>query len=275
MTKRILITGANGFVGRKILLQLSKKKIPLTAVLRKNSKSTISDRLIIDTIVPTQNLFLETPEWWENNLKGVDTVIHSAWYAEPGEYLHSEINFECLQGTINLAKGAANAGIRRFIGVGTCLEYDLQGGLLSVKTPLCPKSPYAATKAAAFFVLSQLLPKRGIEFLWCRLFHLYGDGEDERRLVPHLRTKLKAGQPVELSHGTQIRDFLDVTEAGERIAELSLGDQIGAVNICSGQPVTVRQLAERVADEYGRRDLLKFGSRENNPFDPPIIVGTK
>lgn len=59
------------------------------------------------------------------------------------------------------------------------------------------------------------------------------------------------------------------------ITEQALGDQQGAINICSGVPVTIRQLAERIADEYGRRDLLKFGARADNLVDPPSVVGLK
>ena len=106
-----------------------------------------------------------------------------------------------------------------------------------------------------------LLPANGVEFAWCRLFYLFGEGEDERRLVPYLRAKLKAGEPAELSSGTQIRDFLDVREAGRMIAETALGGRCRGRSISArAQPVTVRQLAERIADEYGRRDLLRFGA---------------
>ena len=49
----------------------------------------------------------------------------------------------------------------------------------------------------------------------------------------------------------------------------------GLSNICSGVPTTVRQLAERIADETGRRDLLRFGSRAENQFDPPMVVGVR
>ena len=93
--------------------------------------------------------------------------------------------------------------------------------------------------------------------------------------MPYLRNNLVAGQPVKLTSGKQIRDFLDVREAGQMIAETALGHQQGPVNICSGIAVTVRQLAERIADEYGRRDLLEFGARPDNLFDPPCIVGAR
>jgi dTDP-6-deoxy-L-talose 4-dehydrogenase (NAD+) len=57
------------------------------------------------------------------------------------------------------------------------------------------------------------------------------------------------------------------------IAEVALSDQKGPVNICSGTPVTVRQIAEQIADEHGRRDLLLFGARQDNVIDPPCVVG--
>ena len=57
------------------------------------------------------------------------------------------------------------------------------------------------------------------------------------------------------------------------IVDAALGTGQGPVNVCSGVPVTVRALAERIADEYGRRDLLQFGARADNLVDPPRVVG--
>src|SRR5689334_4802857 len=168
--------------------------------------------------------------------------------------------------------GARAHGARRLIGIGTCFEYDLDVRYLSVTTPLKPLTPYAQAKVDTFAALSKLLPERGIEFAWCRLFYLFGEGEDARRLVPLLHAKLGAGEPVELSSGSTIRDYLDVRDAGRMIAEVALGSIQGPVNICSGKPVTVREIAEKIADEYGRRDLLRFGARPDH-LDPPCIVG--
>jgi nucleoside-diphosphate-sugar epimerase len=114
-----------------------------------------------------------------------------------------------------------------------------------------------------------------VSFVWCRVFYLYGEGEDERRLVPYVRRQLAAGQEVLLTRGDQVRDFLDVKDAAGMIADVALGQQQGAVNVCSGQAVSVRQLAERIADEYGRRDLLRFGAKAENVFDPPRVVGVR
>lgn len=272
MTRRVLLTGASGFVGRQVLAALQRAGAEVRLVLRAGTADRLAAGAPQDR-VSTPDLFAESAAWWQEACNGIDTVIHAAWYAEPGKYLQSPLNMDCLQGTLQLARGAAQAGVRRFVGVGTCFEYDMRGGYLSVDTPLLPTTPYAGAKAAAWMSLANWLPTQNVEFAWCRLFYLYGEGEDARRLVPYLRARLAAGQPAELTSGNQIRDFLDVAQAGALIADTALGGRSGAVNICSGKPVTVREMAEGIAKEYGRPDLLQFGVRPDNITDPPCVVG--
>jgi dTDP-6-deoxy-L-talose 4-dehydrogenase (NAD+) len=275
MTTTVLLTGATGFVGRQILQALSSLGLRIKVVIREGTQRQLLVQDSIERIVTTDDVFAQSADWWTDACTGADIVIHAAWYTEPGKYLQSGKNIDCLVGTLLMAKGAAQAGIRRFIGIGTCFEYDLTGGTLSVHTALHPVTPYAATKAAVFTALSQYLPAQGVAFAWCRLFYLYGEGEDERRLVPYIRTKLASGELAELTSGTQTRDFLNVREAARLIAKVALEERQGAVNVCSGVPITVRELATQIADEYGRRDLLGFGMRPDNLVDPPIIVGIR
>ena len=275
MSGVVLLTGATGFVGRQVLRALSEQGAQVRLVVRDEKQSELVCQVCVESLVLSPDIFVEDASWWAKACRGVDIVIHVAWYAEPGRYLQSAKNLDCLIGTLQMAKGAVQAGVRRFIGVGTCFEYELSSGTLSAETPLQPLTPYAGSKAAVFMALSQCLPQQGLEFAWCRLFYLHGDGEDARRLVPYLRNNLAAGQPVKLTSGKQIRDFLDVREAGQMITATALGHQQGAVNICSGIPITVRQLAEQIADEYGRRDLLEFGARPDNLIDPPYMVGLR
>jgi dTDP-6-deoxy-L-talose 4-dehydrogenase (NAD+) len=273
VTTRVLLTGATGFVGRQILRALAERGARVDVVLREGRIVPPEARAHLGRTLSTPDLFAERAEWWTAACEGIDVVVHAAWYAEPGEYLRSPKNMDCLAGTLELARGAARAGVRRIVGIGSCAEYDAAAGTLSTATPIRPETPYAAAKAAAYLGLSRWLPAQGVELAWCRLFHLYGEGEDARRLVPYLRERLAAGAIAELTVGQQVRDFMDVRDAGDTIAEVALGTVQGAVNVCSGVPVTVRELAERIADEYGRRDLLHFGARADSPFDPPRLVG--
>ena len=271
----VLLTGGLGFVGRQVLRKLGNMGFQVRLVVRKGNQEKLIPPQLNGSIVATSDLFAEDVGWWSEVCSGIDTVIHCAWYADPADYLVSPKNLDCLMGTLRLAQGGARAGVRRFVGIGTSVEYELSAGKLSVDTPLRPSTPYGGAKAAAFTMLSQWLPTQKVGFAWCRLFNLYGEGEDVRRLVPYLRAKLMAGEVAELTSGRQVRDFLDVTIAGDMICDVACGGEQGAVNICSGVPVSVRELAERIADEYGRRDLLHLGARKDNPLEAQYVVGRR
>jgi len=270
---RVLITGANGFVGRQIVRSLDALGIDVIPVVREGKAHEVSSLANIKKIITSKDLFLEEEDWWEEQCKDIDVVIHAAWYVEPGKYQESSKNIDCLIGSLKLSKGAVKAGVNRFLGLGTCAEYDQTQGKLTIATPIKPLTTYASTKASLFTILSEWLPRQNVNFSWIRLFYLYGEGENSTRLVPYVRSQISQGKFVDLTSGERVRDFMDVVEVGKQIAKISLSNQIGPINLCSGNPITVRQLVEKIADEYGRKDLLRFGVRKDNPFDPPCVIG--
>lgn len=273
MKRRILITGASGFVGRQVINSLENENVDIIIVIRGEKNNLFINNKNIKKIITTNNLFVESEKWWEDILTKIDTIIHLAWYVETKDYLQSIKNIECLQGTISIAKAAISTGVSRFIGIGTCFEYEFNNEIISTETNLKPNTPYAASKAATFLALSQLLPSQSIEFAWCRLFNLYGEGEKPERLVPYIKNKISKGEAVELTSGNQIRDYLDVKEAGYLITKVALGSLQGPINICSGVPVSIRSFAEKIAEEFNQKKLLKFGARPENKTDPMYIVG--
>ncbi|MFH3479164.1 NAD-dependent epimerase/dehydratase family protein [Xanthobacter variabilis] len=271
--RRVLLTGATGFVGRQIHRALVARGHRVKAVVRTGTAHRLSAPA---DVVETADLFAHDASFWASTTAGMDAVIHAAWVATPGLYLASPLNLDCLRGGLALARGAAEAGVGHVIGVGTCFEYALPSDHLSVDAPLGPASLYATAKLALYQTLSAFFAGEaagGTIFSWARLFYLYGEGEDERRLVAYIRARLAAGEVARLSAGTQVRDFLDVAEAGAMVARIVETGQPGAINICSGVPVTVRELAERTARALGRPDLLEFGSAPPRPGDPPVVVG--
>ncbi|MDA7697757.1 NAD(P)-dependent oxidoreductase [Candidatus Pelagibacter sp.] len=270
---RILVTGATGFVGKQVIRALSKTESKITIVARKGKENQFSQFSNIESIISTTDIFAEEIDWWTQKCKNIDIIIHLAWYVEPGLYLNSTKNLDCTLGSLKLAKGAIKAGVKRFLSIGSCLEYDLSAGTLSVDTPLKPTTLYAKMKTELYLKLLHLMSSSNIQFLWCRLFYLYGENEDPRRLSAYLNLKLKKNEIAELSDGNQVRDFLDVVVAGKMIAEVALGKQTGPINICSEIPITVREFAEKIAEKYDKKNLLNFGSRPSNITDPPFVLG--
>jgi nucleoside-diphosphate-sugar epimerase len=120
-------------------------------------------------------------------------------------------------------------------------------------------------------VAEQFLGPRGRSLAWARLFYLHGPAEDPRRLVPMVIQKLRAGDEVALGAGTQIRDYLHVDDAARGLWAVGQSGLQGAVNVASGQPVTIAQVVREIAAQVGRPELLKLGARPPVPNDPPFI----
>jgi nucleoside-diphosphate-sugar epimerase len=269
--RRILLTGAAGFVGRQVTRALADAGAHITVVTRTGAAAPEFSHRHLEL----DDIFDLGQNEWAEICSDVESVIHVAWYAEPGQYLYSPLNLHCLAGTLRLAAGAAEAGVKRFTGIGTCFEYALGDShdVLTTDSLLGPTTPYGAAKAAAWYGLSQYFSLTETEFAWCRLFYLYGPGEDERRLIPYLHNCFRGGVPAELTSGKQVRDFISVCEAGRQIARVGLGEGAGALNICSGVPMTVGGIALGIAERYGRPELVHLGVRADRADDPHYVVG--
>jgi nucleoside-diphosphate-sugar epimerase len=267
----VLLTGGSGFVGSQVARALLDLGHEVRATLRPGSASAAAAEIADRIEWVTTDLFEAAPEELESLARGCDLGVHLAWYAVPGQYLASTENLRCVTGSLRLLEALASQGCRRALFVGSCFEYDFDAGWLAETGPVRPQSLYAASKLATFHIGEQLARSLGLEFAWARLFYLYGPFEDRRRLVPAVIGSLLRGERVDVTRGTQVRDFLHVADAGAALASIALSPLTGAVNVGSGQPVTVRQMVAAIESLVGRRDLVHFGARPENPTDPPFV----
>jgi dTDP-6-deoxy-L-talose 4-dehydrogenase (NAD+) len=270
--KKVLITGGTGFVGQQIVKALLHRKIEITLVVRKGKEKDAKELCSTANVISSDNIFSENEQWWASACASIDTVVHSAWHVEPGKYLESKKNLECLVGSLALVGGAGVAKVKRFIGIGTCFEYKMSNSRITVEAPLRPLSTYAASKVALYTFCSEFLPKQKIEFAWCRLFYLYGEGEKPGRLGSYIRDQLTENKKAQIKGASLVRDFMDVKDAGKAIVRIALGRSSGQFNICSGVPLTVKKFAEGIADQQGKGNLLDFQNTQDSK-ETPCIVG--
>jgi nucleoside-diphosphate-sugar epimerase len=175
--KNVLLTGANGFIGSAIMRRLQRDACPVRGVLRANS-SAMSDR---SEYVKIEGLSRDTD--WGSALDGVEVVIHTAARvhimqdsaADPlKQYL--EVN---LDGTLNLAKQAAAAAVRRFIFISSIKvngEETLPGSAFAADDKPAPVNPYAISKLKAEEGLLELAAETGMEVVIIRPPLVYGPG---------------------------------------------------------------------------------------------------
>jgi nucleoside-diphosphate-sugar epimerase len=267
--KRVLITGAAGFIGSAVARHCVAEGHEVLALVRPASDlwrlEDLRDRVrfVVGDLL-TGPLPIEAP--------AVDLCIHLAWNVTPGEYLQAPHHFEYQHATLHLARQLVAAGCSRLVAVGTCFEYDSRAGLLSETTPLAPRSAYAAGKLATFEALQPFCRREGLQLAWARLFYQYGPAEDPRRIVPYVIRSLLQGQRAELTTGDQIRDFLHVADVAAALCAVAETDLVGTVNIGSGQGITIADLSQRIAQLVHRPDLVALGARPIPEGEPMRIV---
>ncbi len=207
-------------------------------------------------------------------------LLHFAWIATPGEYWRSAENYRWLAAGTHLLKAFHRGGGVRAVMAGSCAEYDWSkaGVCHERSTPLAGgrnpshASPYAECKIAMSRVLEQFGHAHRLSTAWGRIFFQFGPGEDPRRLVSSVIIDLLCGREAACTQGTQIRSFLHVDDVGAAFAAL-LGTNIeGAVNVGSAEAIAIADLLGRIGDRIGRRDLIKLGARAMPPAEPPLLV---
>jgi nucleoside-diphosphate-sugar epimerase len=267
---RVLVTGASGFIGRHVVRELALHGCEVHGVGRE-SVSPHTTRC--DSWHQVDMLDANTPR--RLAAVGADLLIHCAWVTAHGSYWESPENVAWRSATNALVRAFKDSGGRRFIGVGTCAEYDLQGGsepLHEERSALKPTTLYGQAKSNTHIDLNQLANDSPLSVAWARLFHLYGPGEDPKRLVPSIITSILRGQPAKCTSGHQIRDFMHAADAGAAIAQLALSNIRGPVNVASGTQTTIEAVAKHIGDLMGRRDLIALGALPDRPGDPLAIV---
>lgn len=270
---RVLVTGAAGFIGSEVVRTLVRDGHEVTAIVRALDRTQRLEQL--RSRLRVEALPLEDTSQLDGVLKAArpEAVLHLAWYAKPEDYLVSAENMSSLAMTSSLVRTVLARGCRKFVGVGTCLEYADIDRLRREDDPPDPVSLYASCKVAAWFVLRALGAAFGAEVSWGRIFHLHGPTESASRLLPWIASQLRRGLPAELSDGHQIRDHLHVSDVAAGLVTLMQPGATGVYNVCSGEPVTLRQVAEIVGRALGREQLLRFDARPHRPGEVMFLAG--
>jgi len=201
------------------------------------------------------------------------SCLHTAWFVEPGKYLESVKNIDCMQESLALLESVIASGCRQVVMLGTCFEYDSSAGLLKEDGPVDPSTLYAACKLATGLIARQRALQARINLAWARLFYLYGPDEDPRRMVPAVIQSLLGDREFPATAGDQVRDYIHVDDAASGFLTLLREGASGVFNVCSGEPMTVRGIMQTIGEELHKADLLRFGAMPPRQFEPPFICG--
>ncbi len=237
---KVLVTGAGGFIGKAVLKTLPEEAdvlAPSSALL------DLDDTDSVDTYIAAHR---------------PSHLIHLAWYAEHGKFWDSPKNLLWQESSLSLLRSFISHGGARFIGAGTCAEYEWgDAAVFTEDMPPAPSSLYGQCKNALRSEARKLCKKRGVGFAWGRIFFPYGAGEDKRKLIPSLIAAYRGEiEPFGINSGA-VRDFIHVDDVGAAFATLLQSDESGTYNIGSGEAVALGDIAKMVAGQMDvSEDLL-------------------
>jgi nucleoside-diphosphate-sugar epimerase len=273
-----LVTGATGFIASNLIKELASRGVPVLAATRDPSTPEADSlaRLTGVTVVGLDDASLADTV----ADAGVKRVYH---LAAPGVAASdrdpSALVDGCVTRTLSLLSAVHKAGIRRFVNVGTWSEYAAPsepGRPIGEDQSLVSGHLYGAAKAAAFLMGQAYAASERIPYVNARLFNVYGPGEAGYRLLPQVCRKLRSGEPVALTPGTQQRDFMFVADAIEGLLCLAHGGDLAypVYNVATGEPHSVREMVGIACAHIGAdASLLEFGALEQRSDEPPCVIG--
>lgn len=266
--KKVLLTGATGFIGRQCVPLLLAQGYRVHAVSsrsngEKNGNVTWHRMNLFDAL-SVKNLVASIKP---------SHLLHLAWYTEPGKFWNSFENLRWVHASLGLLDEFVSNDGQRIVMAGTCAEYDWRTGHCSeASTPLMPSTFYGVSKHSLQLLLGGVERETGLSAAWGRIFHLYGPNEHPARLVPTVIRSLLSKEAVRCSHGKQIRDYMYVVDAASALVKLLESAVTGPVNIASGVPMTVEQIVRTIAQKLERPDLLQIGAVTAAESEPASIT---
>jgi nucleoside-diphosphate-sugar epimerase len=283
--KRVLVSGAGGFIGRWSVPALLRSGYEVHAVLSGNASRAAPAQLEGAKIHFADLLDDSQVDELTSEVKP-SHLLHFAWIATPGVYWNSAENFRWLAASERLLRSFLAHGGSRVLMAGSCAEYDwsraevcdeLSSPLANTKAAppndaTAAASPYASCKIALQGILADLGRREHLSTAWGRIFFQFGPHEHPDRLVPSVICNLLLNREAPCSHGRQIRSFLHVADVGEAFAAVLDSALEGPVNIGSDERVALADLVDRIGRQIGRPELLRLGARPAPPQEPPLLV---
>lgn len=266
MKKRVLVTGANGYIGRHVVEELLKRDYGVIASdFLYDDVNPAALRCNAEIFSGSKTIFEETGS--------PDLCIHLAWrdgfvHNSPQHMLNLSKHYEFIN---NMVEG----GCENIAVMGTMHEVGYWEGAITSDTPCSPLSQYGVSKNALRQSLMLFRQQKNYNLYWLRAYYILGDDTKNHSIFTKILEAAQQGKKeFPFTTGKNKYDFISVTELAKRIVAASVQEKYtGIINVCIGKPISLAEQVETFIAENKLNIQLKYGVFPDREYDSPIVYG--
>ena len=262
---KVLVTGANGYLGQGIVKSLLDKGH--TVVATDISDENIDDRAIKK---PCDLFEIENPyEYFDEP----DTVLHLAW--RDGFVHYSDAHIDDLPKHFKFIDRITDSDIEMIAVMGSMHEIGFHEGSIDEDTPCNPESFYGIAKNALREITKLYAEQRNKKFMWLRGYYIVGNTSSGSSIFSKIMLAAEEGKTeFPFTMGLNQFDFIDYEVFCEQVAAAVSQQEVdGIINVCSGRPEKLADRVERFIKDNGLNITLQYGSFPDRPYDSKAVWG--
>ncbi len=263
---KILVTGANGYLGQGIVKHLLDLGNYVIAVdFRVDHVDDRAERMSCDLFSITNDIYHYFME--------PDVLLHLAW--KDGFVHYSDTHIEDLPKHYNFIKSFAETNVSKVAVMGSMHEIGFYEGSINENTPCNPTTPYGISKNALREITSMFCEQKNIKFQWFRGYYIVGNSKYGSSIFSKITAAEAEGKKeFPFTMGLNQFDFIDYEDFCEQVARATIQDDIlGIINICTGRPEKLADRVERFIKDNGFKIRLKYGAFPDRPYDSKAVWG--
>lgn len=266
MNKKIVVTGAGGYIGRHVVSELCSLGAEVIAVDFKTHGIDKRAKVISSDIFNGSTGIFE-------ELGCADACLHMAW--KDGFVHNSDAHMELLSKHYTFIKDMVKGGLKQLAVMGTMHEVGYYEGAIDENTPCNPISMYGIAKDALRRSTLLLLKDSDVCLQWLRAYYIYGDDKRNNSIFAKLTVAAEEGKKsFPFSTGKNKYDFIHVDELARQIAASVMQNEVkGIINCCTGNSVSLADKVEEFIKVHGWDISLDYGAFPDRPYDSPAVWG--
>lgn len=264
---KILVTGANGYIGRHVVCKLLDQGHEVTAcdvrLTEVDKRATLLEYNILSGSY--LNVYDE--------LGSPDVCLHMAW--RDGFVHNSSNHMRDLSNHYKFMCSLIDGGLKQFAVMGTMHEVGYYEGAIDEDTPCFPISPYGIAKDALRRSIQLYAKSNGCILQWIRAYYIVGDDLKSNSIFAKIRTAVLEGKKsFPFTSGKNKYDFIEIDELALQIsAVITQKDVSGIINCCSGKPMSLGERVEAFLKENNLDISLEYGVFPDRDYDSPCVYG--